>query len=33
MRFHRHEQMRKLRRILRAIATVKRIDSFQVMSS
>jgi biofilm PGA synthesis N-glycosyltransferase PgaC len=33
MRFHRKEQMRKLRAILRSALTLKRIDSFQVMSS
>src|SRR4029453_11935690 len=33
MRFHRKEQMRKLRMILRAALTFKRIDNFQVLSS
>jgi len=33
MRFHRKEQMRKLRAILRSALTLKRIDNFQVMSS
>src|SRR5262245_46982242 len=32
MRFHRKEQMRKLRAILRSALTLKRIDNFQVMS-
>jgi glycosyltransferase involved in cell wall biosynthesis len=33
MRFHRQEQMRKLRAILRSGLTLKRIDNFRVMSS
>jgi biofilm PGA synthesis N-glycosyltransferase PgaC len=33
MRFHRKEQMRKLRAILKSALTFKRIDNFQVMSS
>jgi len=33
MRFHRKEQMRKLRAILRSALTLKRIDNFHVMSS
>jgi len=33
MRFHRKEQMRKLRAILRSALTFKRIDNFQVMSN
>jgi glycosyltransferase involved in cell wall biosynthesis len=33
MRFHRKEQMRKLRTILRSALTFKRIDNFQVLSS
>jgi len=32
MRFHRKEQMRKLRRILKSVLTFKRIEKFQVMS-
>ena len=31
MRFHRKEQMRKLRAILRSALTFKRIDNFQVL--
>jgi len=33
MRFHRTEQMRKLRAILRSALTLKRIDNFQVLSN
>ncbi len=33
MRFHRKEQMGKLRAILRSALTFKRIDNFQIMSS
>jgi glycosyltransferase involved in cell wall biosynthesis len=33
MRFHRKEQMRKLRTILKSALTFKRIDNFQVLSS
>lgn len=33
MRFHREEQMRKLRAILRSVLTFRRIDSFQVLSN
>ena len=33
MRFHRQEQMRKLKTILRSVVTLRRVDKFQVMSS
>jgi glycosyltransferase involved in cell wall biosynthesis len=33
MRFHRREQMRKLRAILKSVLTLKRIDGFQAMPS
>jgi glycosyltransferase involved in cell wall biosynthesis len=33
MRFHRGEQMRKLRTIVRSVLTLKRIDSFRVLPS
>jgi hypothetical protein len=31
MRFHRQEQMRKLRAILRTALTFKRVDNFRVL--
>jgi len=33
MRFHRREQMQKLKAILQSILKLKRVDSFHVMSS
>jgi hypothetical protein len=30
MRFHRKEQMRKLRAILKSLVTFKKVDSFEV---
>jgi hypothetical protein len=31
MRFHRNEQMRKLKMILRSMLALKRVDSFRVL--